>query len=358
MGKRTSVTIEHVAQAAGVSRQTVSRVINRGPNVKPAMRERVESAVEELGYVPNLSARRMGGGKSFLILAINDRQRTLENWQAGRGNDWVDQMLYGGMTECEKHGFHLVFELIDADPQLAPRQLSRVLSSLRPDGVVLTPPHSDNLQLLELLADRQIPCARIGKDDGSSQVDIFMDEAGAAGEATRHLLAHGHRQIAFVAGAPEYGNSRKRIEGFRAALADAGLPENAGLVANGDFRFDTAAGEIARLLDGSAPPSAIIADNDEMAFAALHLADQRSICVPGQLSVISFEDTPGVRFSVPPLTAIRQPTAEMIGKACERLIAIANGAAGALWTGESPGSDRFEMPYRLINRATTGPRAA
>ena len=125
MSKNRNVTIEDVAKAVGVSRQTVSRVINKGPNVKSAVREKVEAAIAELGYVPNLSARRMGGGRSFLILAVNDRQRTIENWSAGRGNDWVDQMLYGGMTECEKHGYHLLFELIDTEHEKAPQQIRR-----------------------------------------------------------------------------------------------------------------------------------------------------------------------------------------------------------------------------------------
>ena len=84
MNKRQSITIEDVAKAAGVSRQTVSRVLNRKPGVKDGVRERIEEAIAELGYVPNLAARRMGGAKSFLIMAINDRQRTIENWSAGR----------------------------------------------------------------------------------------------------------------------------------------------------------------------------------------------------------------------------------------------------------------------------------
>ena len=357
MGRRSAITIEHVAKAAGVSRQTVSRVINRGPNVKPAVRERVEAAVEELGYVPNLSARRMGGAKSYLIMAVNDRQRTLENWGAGRGNDWVDRMLYGGMTECEKHGYHMVFELIDADPAKAPRQLSNAIAALRPDGVILTPPHSDNDQLLGLLADRQVAVARIGRTEGDGPVDVFMDEDAAGEEAAQHLIDLGHERIAFLAGSPEYGNSARRINGFRTALALAGLPADNATVIYGDFHFDTATSELARLLDMDDRPSAVIADNDEMAFAALHLANKRGFAVPGELSIISFEDTPGVRFSVPPLTAIRQPTAEMIAKACERLIAI-SGSNGAGEDEAGQGISRFEMPYRLIERATTGPRQA
>ncbi len=347
MADKAKVTIEDVARAVGVSRQTVSRVINKGPNVKESVREKVEEAIARLGYIPNLSARRMGGGRSFLILAVNDRQRTLENWQAGRGNDWVDQMLYGGMTECEKEGYHLVFELIDTDPQLAPVQLSNSIASLRPDGIILTPPHSDNEELARMLTNRGIPCARVGRSAGTDYVDVFMDENAAAAEAVRHLLRQGHSKMAFLAGSPEYGSSQKRVEGFRKALQEAGLEVEAGVVAKANFQFDTAAELLLEMLDAPDRPTGIIADNDEMAFAALHVADKLSLNVPDDLAIISFEDTPGVRFSVPPLTAIRQPTSEMIARACACLIDISRGK-------DAVGS--YELPFRLIERATTGPR--
>lgn len=342
-----AVTIDHVAEAAGVSRQTVSRVINHRPNVKEAVRQRVRVAIDQLGYVPNLSARRMAGGRSYLILAVNDRQRTLENWQAGRGNDWVDQMLFGGMTECERHHYHLVFELIDTEGDRAVSDLAAIISSLRPDGVILTPPHCDDPALTDLLAERAIPCARVGHRTGGGCIDVHMDEEGAAAAATRHLLELGHRHLAYVAGAPNYGNSACRLAGFRQALSDANAPD--GLIGNGDFQFDIAARVIDELLGRANPPTAIIADNDEMAFAALHVADRRGLKVPRDLSVVSFEDTPGVRFSVPPLTAIRQPTAGMIATACRQLIAISHGDSS---------SEIFELPFLLIQRASTGPIAA
>ncbi len=343
MIRRSGVTIEDVAAAVGVSRQTVSRVLNGSPNVKPAVRERIHAAIEALGYVPNLSARRMGGGRSYVVLAINDRVRTLENWQARRGNDYVDQMLFGGMTACEAQGWHLVFELVDTDPAHARRGLANALASLRPDGVILTPPHCDNADLVALLAEHGIPCARIGHREGTSTIDVFMDEVAAAGAATRHLIALGHSRIAFIAGAANYGSSALRIAGYRAALAEAGISD--ALVGDGDFHFETAERVIAALLAQGDPPTAVIADNDEMAFAALHIASARGLRVPEDLAVVSFEDTPGVRFAVPPLTAIRQPVAEMIASACSSLIALVEG-------GGAPA--RHEIPFELICRASTG----
>lgn len=344
MFKHANVTIEHVAAAAGVSRQTVSRVINNGPNVKPAVRQRVEAMVEQMGYVPNLSARRMGGARSYLILSINDRARTYENWTSGRGNDWVDQMLFGGMRECESHSYHIVLELIDTDSPSTIPQISRAVGSLRPDGVILTPPHCDNPELIAWLDRQGIPCARVGHREGGAYVDVFMDDAGAMREAARHLLELGHRQIAFLAGPPEYGPSQQRRIAFREVLAEAGLPETAGPIGVGNFYFDMAVDVLETMFAAPNPPTAIIADNDKMAFAALHVASSHGLKVPDDLSVISFEDTPGVRFSVPPLTAIRQPTAAMIGKACAQLIALSQGKEGL---------GAFELPYEFMVRATT-----
>ena len=339
-------TIEDVARMANVSRQTVSRVINSHPSVKPAVRLRIEEAIAALGYVPNLSARRMGGSRSFMILAINDRQRTLENWSAGRGNDWVDQMLYGGMTACEAHGYHMLFELVDTETALAQQQLARALSSLRPDGVILTPPHSDNKALIALLDDQNTRWARIGPSDGAAGITVSMDEAGAAAEITNHLIDMGHRRIALLTGNGEYGTSRDRLNGYSRAMVRCGNAKPADLIVRGDFLFDRAAVVATQLLERPDRPTAIIAENDEMAFAVMHTANRLGLKIPKTLSLVSFEDTPGVRFSLPPLTAIRQPTAKMIAMACEKLIAASRG---------EDIRGQFVLPYELVIRQTTGP---
>lgn len=350
MATKQSVTIRDVAAHVGVSRQTVSRVINNGPNVKPAVRERVEQAIARLGYVPNISARRMRGSRSYLILAINDRQRTYDNWRAGRGNDWVDQMLFGGMTECERQGYHLVFELIDTQDGKAQEQLLKVISELRPDGVILTPPHSDNPALTQLLSEHDIACARIGRREGGEFVDVSMDEAGAGFAAAKHLADLGHSRIAYLAGSPDYGNSLMRIDGYRDLLEMRGLEFKEEWIGRGEFQFDTATKVVQEwmgpdLVAQGKAPTGIIADNDQMAFAVLHVANRLKLAIPDALSIISLEDTPGVRLSVPPMTAIRQPTAAMIAKACSGLIA------------ESSGEDakgKYELAFQLIERDSTG----
>lgn len=344
MSRPASVTIEHVAAAAGVSRQTVSRVINNGPNVKPAVRIRVMGAIEDLGYVPNLAARRMGGARSFLILAINDRQRTIDNWRVGRGNDWVDQMLHGGMLTCEERGYHLLFELIDTDPAIARAQMGRVLSALSPDGVILTPPHTENLELAQLLQARAIPLGRMGSSHMPDGINAFMSDFDAAGAAVAHLLALKHRRIGFISGSAQYAASLERVRGYEEAIARAGLAQAEGFVQYGDFSFDSGARAAACMLSLPAAPTAIIAGNDEMAFAVLHVAADRGLCVPEALSVISFDDTPGVRFSVPPLTAIRQPISALAATVAEKLIAASTG---------TPMDGNFVLPFELIQRSST-----
>lgn len=340
MAART-ITIEDVARATGVSRQTVSRVINRHPSVRPAVRERVEAAIADLGYSPNLAARRMGGARSYLIMAINDRQRTIENWQAGRGNDWVDQMLHGGMLACEEHGYHMLFELVDTRGGVAERQLSAILAGLRPDGVILTPPHSENEKLAKLLKDRNCPFVQVGTAARDGAIVVGMDEEGAARAATRHLIDLGHRRIGFLSGRLDYGNTGLRVGGYTDEMQRIG---ESPLAEVGDFEFDRAADITSAWLRSERRPTAIIAENDEMAFAALHIANRIGIGVPAELSLVTFEDTPGVRFSVPPLTAIRQPTAAIIARSCELLIAIARGESV---------ERKHVLPFELIVRETT-----
>ena len=106
--RRQAVTIKHVAADAGVSLQTVSRVINNDPKVSPEMRRRVEASIEKLHYVPSIAAQRMSGSRSYIILALNDRDRTIADWMERQGVDWVDQMLLGGMLKCAELGYRMM----------------------------------------------------------------------------------------------------------------------------------------------------------------------------------------------------------------------------------------------------------
>ena len=317
--RRQAVTIKHVAADAEVSLQTVSRVINNEPNVRPIMKERVQASIDKLGYVPSIAAQRMSGSRSYLILAINDRERTISDWRTRQGTDWVDQMLLGGMLKCAEHGYRMIFELVDTHNDHVERELGATLAALQPDGVILTPPHSENPLITGFLAKRRIPFARIGSMTSGPGIAMTMDDEGSARRATEHLLALGHRQIGFIAGSDEYDLSNWRIDGWREAMEAAGLPHD-GLCTRGDFSYESGVIAATKLLELEIPPTAIIASNDQMTLAALDTANQRGLNVPDDLSLISFDNTPVVRFTDPKLTAIDQPIAATFSKAVELLI--------------------------------------
>ena len=318
--RRQAVTIKHVAADAQVSLQTVSRVINNEPNVRPEMQQRVRTSIDKLGYVPSIAAQRMSGSRSYLILAINDRDRTIADWQARQGVDWIDQMLLGGMLKCAEHGYRMIFELVDTHSDHVERELLGAIAALQPDGIILTPPHSDNPQIVGFLAGQKIPFVRIGSHENGAGLPVSMDDEGSARRATLHLLDHGHRHIGFIAGSKEYNLSGWRVAGWLAEMTAAGLPTE-GLLAEGDFSY--ASGDIAaRQLLGQTPrPTAIIASNDQMALATLEIARSLGLRVPEDLSLISFDNTPLMNFTQPPLTSVDQPIAATASKAVELIIA-------------------------------------
>ena len=340
-------TIIDVAEKAGVSIKTVSRVMNNEPNVTPHMRERVMAAVNKLGYSPSNAARRMGGARSWLLISFNDRKLTIDNWQSARGNDWIDQMQYGAMLACERAHYHFMMELIDPESDDLVRDITSVISRLRPDGVLLTPPSSDNPTVLKVLSKLDIPFVRIGSAKGKGPGHrVFMDEKAATQEVTRHLLDLGHRRIALITGSPHHSSSLRKVEAFVKAMTKAGIAIDDMLVAPGDFTFDSGLEATRDLLDMTNPPTAIIGSNDEMTLAALHIAQQRGISVPGQLSLVSFDDGSGVRFSHPPITSVKQPVAAMAATGVDLLVAIAAG------DDDRETSDTL-LPFDLLVRAST-----
>ncbi len=342
---RKTVTIRDVAEDAEVSLQTVSRVVNGGPNVRPQLRDRVRASIERLGYVPSLAARRMSGSRSYIILAINDRERTLADWRDRRGTDWVDQMLLGGILTCSKHGYRMIVELVDTHSDHVERELGAAISALQPDGVILTPPHSENALITQFLAERGIPFARIGSNAPGPGIPLTMGDEGAGHLATARLIELGHRRIGMIAGPAQYSLSAWRIDGWNRALAEHGLPA-AGLLEAGDLGYESGTRAARALLDRNPDLTAIIASSDQMTLAALEVARDRGLNVPRDLSLVSFDNTPIVRFSQPPLTAIDQPIAETVSRAVEQLIARreTEGEAGVI-----------DVAAGLVERSSTAP---
>lgn len=346
--RRQTVTIKHVAADAGVSLQTVSRVINDDPNVRPQMRERIRASIDRLGYVPSLAAQRMSGSRSYIILALNDRDRTIADWNARQGVDWVDQMLLGGMLKCSEHGYRMMIELVDTHNDHVERELRATIAALQPDGVVLTPPHSDNALITGLLAQQHIPFARIGSVAPGPGIRLTMDDYHAAQLATEHLISLGHRRIGFIGGSTEYALSAWRTDGWRATMRAAGY-ESPELFAAGDFSYGSGYRAARKLLGLKDAPTAIIASNDQMTLASLEVARELGLSVPNDLSLVSFDNSPIVRFTLPPLTAVDQPIAATASRAVELIIAAQRG--------DPVPDEPVVIPAALVPRQSTAPAA-
>ena len=232
------------------------------------MKAKVQASIEKLGYVPSIAAQRMSGSRSYLILAINDRDRTIADWKARDGRDWVDQMLLGGMLTAAELGYRMIFELVDTHSDHVERELGAAIAALQPDGVIVTPPHSENAQITGLLAESGIPFARIGSKEAGPGIAMTMGDELLAGKATDHLIELGHTRIGFISGPAEYSLTSWRVDGWREAMANAEFDCD-GLLERGDFGFESGLAAARALLDGDIRPTAIIASSDQMALATL-----------------------------------------------------------------------------------------
>ena len=346
--RRRSVTIKHVAADAGVSLQTVSRVVNKAPNVRPEMLQRVQESIDRLGYVPSLAAQRLAGAHSYFILALNDRERTIADWRSRQGTDWVDQMLLGGMLTCAEYGYRMIIELIDTHSDQLEPELLAAIAAVQPDGIVLTPPHSGNHRIVDLLTKQGISFARIGSVRPGGGIKLTMDDERAGRIATEHLLELGHRRIGFIAGPADYELSGWRIDGWRAAMATAGLPTE-DLLARGDFTHESGRAGADRLLAGNGRATAIVVSNDQMTLGAMDAAREHGLRIPRDLSLVSFDDTPAMRYATPPMTAVIQPIAEVAARAVQLIIEQRR-------SGHAP-AEPVTVAAGLVLRQTTAPVA-
>lgn len=337
-----NVTIEDVAKAAGVSRQTVSRVINRATNVSAKAREAVEKSIDDLGYVPNLAARRMGGSRSYVLLTLIERG---SEQQLPLG-----EMLAAGLEACAARGYHMMFEQADAptgltEPEIG-KKLAPVLGAVQPDGVIVLPPLDQSVLLLDALAKRKVAAACLAERREFGRTVPGLDEGVFAEAATRKLVELGHRQIAFVPAKRDRARSLRRIEGYRRTLANAGSRAHRHFVAPSPT--DTLA--LARSwLTPTIRPTAIIAEDAEAALAFAQVARDLKRSIPRDISILALEDSPRLAESRPPISAFRLPYGGLFAGACERLM---QGA-------QEQGAPASAEPFEHINRGslTTAPRA-
>ncbi|WP_297506907.1 LacI family DNA-binding transcriptional regulator [uncultured Caulobacter sp.] len=345
-----SVTIYDVAARAGVSIKTVSRVMNKEPNVRPAMRDRVLEAAGALGYSPNLSARSLAGSRSFVIAVFVDAALTIDHWRSERGADYLSRIQLGATLECRDAGYHLLIELIDHEGPQVRQEVAALLAALKPDGVILTPPSCDNAVVLELLDKAGTPYVRVGPERAEGLGPrVHMDDVAAGREMTQHLAGLGHRRIGFIVGEPRYGASQARRQGYLEAMKALGLPVNDAWVRQGDFTFQSGLDQAKALLALPDRPTAIFASNDDMALGCVAAIAEAGLMTPGDISVAGFDDSPSSRFSRPQLTTVRQPVAEMSSLAARLLIEQSKNGA----TSDRPVDEL--LPFELIHRASTAP---
>ena len=306
-----TATISDVAALAAVSIKTVSRVLNDEPNVRPEKRERVLAAVEELSYRPSSTARGLAAGRSYLIGLFYQNPNVY----------YITGLLHGALTRGSRLGYHLVVEECEAGNADSEARVTTLARQARLDGVILTPPISDCGAILSGLETAGVPVVRIAPwSDPGRTPHVWMDDRSAAAGLTRHLIGQGHRRIAFIQGPPDHGASHWRFGGFSEAMAEAGIPIDPALVQPGDFTYACAIGSAEALLSREAPPTAVFACNDEMAAAVIAVAHRRGVRVPGELSVVGFDDTPMASRIWPQLTTVTQPIAEMAASAVDLLV--------------------------------------
>jgi LacI family transcriptional regulator len=331
---RNVPTISDVAAHAGVSPMTVSRVINGETNVREETRRKVEEAIGALNYAPNAAARTLAGGDDISIGLLHS------NPSFG----YLAEFLVGSLDQARRSNVHLVVEKCDEDVG-GPAAIDHLLRG-RISGVVLPPPLSDSEPVLKALEDRGIPVVAVATGRAPDwALSVAINDRQAAEDMTRHLVQLGHMRIGFITGNPNQAASAERLEGYRAALREAGLVPDDDLVAEGMFTYRSGLDAAEQLLALEDPPTAIFAANDDMAAATVAIAHRQGLDVPGDLTVCGFDDTALATTIWPELTTIRQPVLEMSRQAVELLVRNIRGS-------KANGADRPHVlaDYELIRR--------
>jgi len=340
--KHGTVTIQHVARAAGVSAMTVSRVINGESNVRESTRAAVEAAIKALNYSPNAAARSLAAGEALHIGLL----------YANPSAAYLSQFLVGTLEAAKGAGCHVVLEPCASERADEQAEATRRFAGSGVDGIVLPPPLSESLAVHAELAAAGLPVVTVGiAGRRADHLNVRIDDRAAAEEMTRYLLGLGHRRIGFIVGHPNIKASGDRLQGFRDALAEAGLDPDEAAVEQGYFTYRSGLVAAQRLLSREPRPTAIFASNDDMAAAAVSVAHRAGLDVPGDLSVVGFDDTAPATTVWPELTTVKQPIAAMAEQAMELLLAELR----ARRLGRETGQAERVLQHELILRESAAP---
>jgi LacI family transcriptional regulator len=353
-------TINDVARIAGVSKKTVSRVINQSPLLNEATRAKVEQVIAEIGYVPDPQARALAlrrnvgeAGDTPPLRGASalpaDPPRSDRKFVAliydGTAAPSLADVQHGALAALEGSGYALTVHSIDVGSANSAAELRAFLEQQRPSGVLLPPPLSEVGALTALCREFgcDTVCIGAGPADDAAPV-ITSDDREAAAQAIGYLISLGHERIGMVTGPDESRVAQQRELGYLDAMADHDLDRGPALIATGDHSFQSGHSAGHLLLEVSPRPTAIFASNDEMAAGVVHAAAEKGIPVPGGLSVIGFEDTAIAARLCPQLTTVRVPLAAMAQVAARMLI----GELGA-------GTPQSRFIPEFVARASTGP---
>ena len=313
MARRDSIpTINDVADLAGVSKRTVSRVINKSDKVNQKTRERVEKVIEELNFAPNSRARGLAARRSYLIGLIYDVP-TL----------FINDVQKGILGICTEAGYDIVVHPCEFGTTGLVDDVQRFVNRSKVDGVVMLPPVSEIPEVVAALDASGVPYVRFASElSGETWRLVVTNYVPAVTDMTNHLVNFGHTRIGFVSGPRDNISSQKREQAFVEALARHGLELDTTFVAEGAFTYESGVKCAGKILESEPRPTAIFAANDEMAFGVMNVANSLGIKVPDDLSVVGFDGTKFATFVIPSLSTIRRPSADMARLSAQKLLAL------------------------------------
>ena len=333
-GRRGAVTIARIAEEAGVSVPTVSKVVNGRADVAPTTRRRVEAIIRKHGYQRRADQRTTPA--KLLELVFHELESA-----------WAVEIIRGVEQVARDHGLAVVLSELQGRRVPGRGWIEEVLAR-RPVGVIAVLSDLSASQYAQLAA-RAIPVVVVDPvgDAGADVPAIGATNWRGGLTATRHLLELGHRRIAVIAGPEQVLCSRARLDGFRAAMETAALPVDPALVRHGDFHVEGGYRHGRELLALADPPTAIFAGSDLQALGVYEAAREAGLRIPEQLSVVGFDDLPIARWVGPPLTTVRQPLVEMAMAGAQLIVTLA--------AGQRPVHRRLELATSLVVRQSTAP---
>ncbi len=305
-----AATIVDVAQRAGVSKKTVSRVLNSEPNVRPETRDKVLKAIDELKFRRSRLGLALAHNRSYMIALVYDNPSA----------DFLSYLQTGVMDACKSRGIGLYLHQCSYDSPTLVEDMAQMIGNTAVDGLVLPSPVCDQQPLLELLEEDRVPYVCVNPKERDHGLSVSVNNEQSAFELTAYLVSLGHRRIGFIKGHPELASSDMRERGFRRALARDGIDVDEDLFAQGMNDFESGRAAATELLNLDDRPTAIFANNDEMAAGVLYEAQSHRLRVPDDVSLIGFDNTPFSQHIWPRLTTAGQPIAEMGKTAAAMLI--------------------------------------